>query len=1516
MSGRVTRSGRGVADAGVSTPTNGQRMQVSAPGAGEDGQGARSSVGFEGGGLSLRAKLNRLKKKDLLDIMMQLMSKGDGDEDEEEPEDDEDVEKEEDAMEKLPGEGVEVSRGATSNGVGVEVHASPSEATAAYAANDEGSYVPSEGELPKVTFNPEKVLCEVFHGKHFPAWSFQFMLQMEAVGMWDIFTGKWVPPPQDDVAHFNKYKKCDILAFSTLCRHVAPAIVQRLKPFASGVRRAPRAWAYLADTYHPKDDSTRGELMEKLTTIRMSKGEKVEDYCNRAAALRDELLLIGATVAEEEYIVYLKKGLPKEWDNIKRSLNTSGAKQSETWVVQQLIKEERMMAASWSHGDEDEEARAFMLQGRERGGGGGKQGGSQGGGYNRMKGNPKKGGWKKPLKCFYCSEVGHPWFKCGKAPEGWVPAGWSSHNGATSTPRPQANATASVMVGDASKDGGREARPEMKAAFACQSVLLSNEEGHDDLKEESWYLDSACTQHMTPRADWVRDLQPSKVSHVRMGDLRLLPVQGEGFVMMEGMDGFEVTFHHVLLVEGLCGNLLSLGQVMEKGVRGHFRDMKMYFQTPGGTTFTEGVVRGRMVELSLKTHPLQGVQANVARGTKGGLQLWHNRLVHASHGTIKGMARKDVVKGLLLEDEREEECPACVEGKMAREKFPTHEDVGEKPLQVVHADLCGPFRTPTRGGAIYFLLLIDQATRYTWGTLLQRKSEVVEKLKVWLPMAERQCDARVKFLRTDNGLEFVNHEVKAFLQAHGIERQRSCPRTQQQNGVVERANRTMVEKVRCMLSAMELPPKWWGEAFEHALWVKNRLTTKPLGGEKTPFEALFGVKPNLEMVRVFGCMVQYYVHDELRGKLDMKARWGMHIGMSHESKGWKVIDVENGKTTVTRDAVFYEGMSWKKWKHGEEKGCGDFLSLLIGTEENGGEEEEEKEEVKGVVTRSKARRSLALLTHSTCDDDPHGVEAESDEVVAVIGGEETEEEDEEAPRSLKEAMTMKEASKWKEAADEEMRSLEEQGTWELVDLPPGRKVVGVKWVFTKKRDEHGNVVKFKGRLVAKGYSQIAGLDYGETYAPVGSFTTARVLLAVAAARDLELWQMDVKNAFLHGKIDREIYMRQPEGYEDGSNRVCKLVKSLYGLKQSPRVWYEALDGVLLKHGFVKSIADVALYYKDGVKGERMWLLVYVDDLLMASKSEEVLQETHDILASAFNLKRIEPVVMYLGMQIKRDRARRRLELHQTRYVEKVKERYGGQFVTKGVKGVPRTPLRCMKWGEELHDLYSGRPMHEYQQMMGSLMHSVVCTRPDMAYACSKLASCTHVRADHHWEELERCMKYLMATGGARLVYEGGEEALRVLAYSDADDASDPRDWKSRSGVLIMFGGAAVLWKSKKQGSVTLSSTESEYVAATLTAQEVIWMRILVKEFQVEVEGSVPLMVDNKSAITLSKEPSLHGRTRHMGRRLSWLRQQVMRGMVKLHYVPTKQQVADFLTKNLPGPDFRWCREACGLHVVE
>ena len=280
------------------------------------------------------------------------------------------------------------------------------------------------------------------------------------------------------------------------------------------------------------------------------------------------------------------------------------------------------------------------------------------------------------------------------------------------------------------------------------------------------------------------------------------------------------------------------------------------------------------------------------------------------------------------------------------------------------------------------------------------------------------------------------------------------------------------------------------------------------------------------------------------------------------------------------------------------------------------------------------------------------------------------------------------------------------------------------------------------------------------------------------------------------------------------------------------------------------------------------------------------------------------------MLLRRNRPSRTLELHQLRYVNKLKERYpcgsGG--------GAPKTPFSTVKWGEETYNVHGHRTIHEYQSMLGSLLHCVACTRPDLAYACGRLAQFSRVRADHHWNELERCMKYAFSTASASLIFHGGEENLKLEVFSDADDAADTIDRRSRTGMLIKFGGAAVMWKSKKQGSVTLFSTESEYVAATTAAQEVMWMRELLREFQVPLEGATCVYVDNISAITIAKDVAILGRSKHVARRLYYLRERLTDKDIVLQYVPSTEQVADYLTKPLPAAAFTWCRHSSGLVV--
>jgi hypothetical protein len=257
---------------------------------------------------------------------------------------------------------------------------------------------------------------------------------------------------------------------------------------------------------------------------------------------------------------------------------------------------------------------------------------------------------------------------------------------------------------------------------------------------------------------------------------------------------------------------------------------------------------------------------------------------------------------------------------------------------------------------------------------------------------------------------------------------------------------------------------------------------------------------------------------------------------------------------------------------------------------------------------------------------------------------------------VEEALSGPYADKWKAAMDTEMQTLLERGTWELTQLPPGKKPVGVKWVFKVKTNSDGSLEKFKARLVAKGFTQIEGEDFFQIFAPVSDYTTARMLLAVAAVRKYALVQLDVKNAFLYVDIDAQIYMKQPEGYHDGTTRVCKLVKALYGLKQSPRMWYHKLSDILEKHQFRKSIHDEALFICNQEPDKPVWCLVYVDDILMTSPSTEKLHNTVEALKKDLILTTSDSLSQYLGMNLWKTEAGE-ICLSAEKYAEKLQRKF-------------------------------------------------------------------------------------------------------------------------------------------------------------------------------------------------------------------------------------------------------------------
>jgi hypothetical protein len=522
------------------------------------------------------------------------------------------------------------------------------------------------------------------------------------------------------------------------------------------------------------------------------------------------------------------------------------------------------------------------------------------------------------------------------------------------------------------------------------------------------------------------------------------------------------------------------------------------------------------------------------------------------------------------------------------------------------------------------------------------------------------------------------------------------------------------------------------------------------------------------------------------------------------------------------------------------------------------------------------------------------------------------------PRTVREAVDSEDGKLWKEAMVDEMASLHKNEAWDLVELPAGRKPIGSKWVFKKKMNVEGKVEKYKARLVAKGYSQVPGIDFGDIFSPVAKVTSIRLLLSVAAAFDFEIEQMDVKTTFLHGDLEEEIYMKQPEGFmvKGKKELVCRLKKSLYGLKQSPRMWYQKFDTYIRGLGFTRSKEDHCVYFK--LIGDRViYLVLYVDDMLLIGNDKEIIQDLKTQLFSKFDMKDLGAANYILGMEIKRDRANRKLWLNQRKYVETILQRFNMQD-SKPVNvpipvGVKLSAEQCPKTQEEEEDM-SRVP---YASAVGSLMYAMVCTRPDIAHAVGVLSRFMSNPGKEHWTAVKRVFRYLRGTSNYGLCYQGRpglERMLDIHGFVDADWAGDLDQRRSTSGYVFSLFGGAVSWMSKRQSVVALSTTEAEYIAATHASKEAVWLQRLCSSMGL-VQQAIRIDCDSQSAIFLAKNPAYHSKTKHIDVQYHFVRDMVEAKRVLLVKVDTLKNVADALTKSVSTQKFSWCRETMGVEEL-
>ncbi|RVX20813.1 Retrovirus-related Pol polyprotein from transposon TNT 1-94 [Vitis vinifera] len=494
------------------------------------------------------------------------------------------------------------------------------------------------------------------------------------------------------------------------------------------------------------------------------------------------------------------------------------------------------------------------------------------------------------------------------------------------------------------------------------------------------------------------------------------------------------------------------------------------------------------------------------------------------------------------------------------------------------------------------------------------------------------------------------------------------------------------------------------------------------------------------------------------------------------------------------------------------------------------------------------------------------------------------------PQTFKEAVNSTEGLMWKEAIKSEIDSILQNHTWEIVDLPPGCKPLSSKWIFKRKMKVDRSIDKYKARLVIKGYRQTEGLDYFDTYSPVTRINSIRMVLAITALRNLEIYQMDVKTAFLNGDLDEEIYMEQPEGFSapGQEKKVCKLVKSLYGLKQAPKQWHEKIDNVMLSHGFKINECDKCVYVKDTKHGYVI-VCLYVDDMLIVGSDDKMITSTKNMLNSRFDMKDMGLADVILGIKIKRTSDE--LILSQSHYVDKIL----GKF-DKDNSGVARTPVDVTlhlskNKGESVSQV-------EYSRVIGSLMYLMSCTRPDIAYAVSKLSRYTSNPGAKHWQGIIRVLKYLRFTRDYGLHYTRYPVVLE--GYSDTNWISNVKDSKSHSGYVFTLGGATVSWKSSKQTVIARSTMESEFIALDKYGEEVEWLRHFLEDIPRWSKPVPPICIhcDSQSAIGRAQSNMYNGKSRHIRRRHNTIRQLLSTRVISVDYVKSKDNIADPLTKGL------------------
>ena len=1325
----------------------------------------------------------------------------------------------------------------------------------------------------------------VFNGKaeNYPAWSTKFTAYMQMKGLYKALLGKEIIPEEiaplaEDATNEQKTawdakvrernKQIEEIQErnNTVWCHIALALDNNSLLYirhdclsSDGVGDGAKAWRRLQQRYSNVEKPTVVSLVRQISRLQLDENEKLSEYFIRAQELMSRLTEAGENISETLFNALVINGLPEKYEHfiVQESFNPA-ANFTELRTRLQNYDDSRLQRSQ-----AEEDSATAMHSGNTSG---------------------NKGPSKPKGDCFVCGYPGHFAKQCSK--------------------RSSAFCSKCKKRGHLPKACRSSSKPTTKPnSFSSYSQCMNSgtEASSGTGKPNHLIIDTGCTDHIVTQKELFENLQPCSIKNVKDPKGNLTPVEGVGDVpvklhLKDGKEE-EMILRNVLYVPTYEVNLLSVNRSVKFGHKFIFNESKAKLMLNHGPqvdlTEENGLFYLKITfQRSSASYP---TTCNTSKATiKGDINLWHQRLGHLN--------KDDVKRTIGCEDNLKEVCETCALGKQTSKPVPKEtQNKSQKPLELVYSDILGPFEIPSLNGSRYAITFVDEYSKYSVVKFMSKKSEALEKFKEYV--AESGSPRR---LRTDNGAEYTAKKFTDYCRDSKIKQEYTVPETPQQNGVAERFNRTLVEMGRSLLIQAKLPKRYWVRALSTAAHIRNLTVTANSQG-KSPFELFTGKPPRRNHLRVFGCTAYVMKRKINLTKLDLRSVKAKFIGYDDRSTAYILQEFDSKKVIKARNVIFRESeiqsFSAKETISLENP---NLVSPNMDFYDDRSKDEDTKIPVQGGVGENNAAIPV-VQNQFEVEGDPN-----ENEVPLPRGSRNrrpperyglpytfnTTKEDVQEPKSYNEAVNSPQAENWRKAMQTEYNSLMDNNTWTLVNEPEDQQVLPGKWVYKVKYGADGQVDKLKARYVAKGYAQVEGLDFFDTYAPTCKPETFRILLATAAQKDLQLGQMDVKSAYLHSNIEEEIYLEQPQGFvkkaNSGQKLVCKLNKSIYGLKQAAKNWYEALTSLLLKEGFKRSRNDYCLFVRKEEDETFSYVLVWVDDIVVAGATEEAVNEIKSMLNENFKMDDRGALNWFLGMQILRTHDK--ITVDQKKYVETVLQQFN-MSDCKAVATPGEVDLKLVKSDDEEQKLVDPKL---YRSLVGSLLFIGKQTRPDILHIVNQLSRFLDKPNESHWKAAKHILRYLKGTIDLRLTFLKNSNS-DIIGDSDADWSGDLNDRKSTTGYYFKFegNGGAISWEVKKQATVALSSAEAEYQAMAAAVQEAIYLRALLEDFGLPMKKSIDIGEDNQSCIKMCHNPVMHKRSKHIDTKLHFIRERVENKEVKIHYVPTEEMTADILTKSLP-----------------